>query len=68
MTEIAGVQPPPERFNFAAHLLARNAARHGKAAFVDDAETLSYGALDEATVREGVSRYVRAVRDWYGRP
>ena len=28
---------------------------------------LSYGALDEATVHEGVQRYVRAVRAWYGR-
>jgi aspartate/methionine/tyrosine aminotransferase len=30
-------------------------------------QRLSYGALDEATVREGVSRFVRAVRGWYGR-
>lgn len=30
-------------------------------------QRLSYGALDEATVREGVARFVRAVRDWYGR-
>jgi aspartate/methionine/tyrosine aminotransferase len=30
-------------------------------------QRLSYGALDEATVREGVSRFVRAVRAWYGR-
>ena len=51
MTEIAGVQPPPERFNFAAHLLARNAARGAKAAFVDDVGTLSYGALDERVRR-----------------
>jgi len=30
-------------------------------------QRLSYGALDEATVREGVSRFVRAVRGWYRR-
>lgn len=30
-------------------------------------QRLSYGALDEATVREGVSRFVRAVRGWYDR-
>ena len=30
-------------------------------------QRLSYGALDEATVREGVSRFVGAVRAWYGR-
>lgn len=29
-------------------------------------QRLSYGALDEATVREGVSRFVAAVRAWYG--
>jgi aspartate/methionine/tyrosine aminotransferase len=30
-------------------------------------QRLSYGALDEATVHEGVQRFVRAVRAWYGR-
>jgi len=30
-------------------------------------QRLSYGALDEATVHEGVQRYVRAVQAWYGR-
>ena len=29
-------------------------------------QRLSYGALDAATVAEGVARYVTAVRDWYG--
>jgi hypothetical protein len=27
---------------------------------------LSYGALDAASVAEGVQRYVAAVQDWYG--
>jgi hypothetical protein len=27
---------------------------------------LSYGALDAATVAQGVQRYVTAVKDWYG--
>jgi benzoate-CoA ligase len=45
MTDHADVAPPPERFNFAAHLLARNAVRADKAAFVDDDGILSYGAL-----------------------
>ncbi len=40
------VAPPPERFNFAQHLLARNAGRPAKAAFIDDAGALSYGVLD----------------------
>jgi len=30
-------------------------------------QRLSYGALDAATVAEGVARFVAAVRDWYGR-
>jgi benzoate-CoA ligase len=29
-------QPPPSRFNFAAHLLARNAGRAEKTAYIDD--------------------------------
>ncbi len=40
------VAPPPERFNFAQHLLALNTGRPAKAAFIDDAGTLSYGVLD----------------------
>jgi aspartate/methionine/tyrosine aminotransferase len=31
----------------------------------DNYQRLSYGALDAATVAEGVQRYVAAVRDWY---
>jgi aspartate/methionine/tyrosine aminotransferase len=30
-------------------------------------QRISYGALDAASVREGVQRFVRAVRHWYGR-
>jgi benzoate-CoA ligase len=41
------VRPPPEgRFNIAQHLLAANAARAAKPAFVDDRGTLTYGRLD----------------------
>ena len=36
---------PPERFNFASHLLARNAPRAAQAAYIDDAGTLTYGEL-----------------------
>ena len=45
------VSPPPERFNIAAHLLAANAGRHAKAAFVDDRGALSFGQLDERARR-----------------
>ena len=43
--------PPPERFNFAQHLFALNAARAGKTAYIDDAGTLSYAALEERSRR-----------------
>ena len=45
------VAPPPERFNFAQHLLAANAAHPQRPAFVDDSGTLSYGELDERVRR-----------------
>ncbi|MEJ8839853.1 benzoate-CoA ligase family protein [Ramlibacter sp. AN1133] len=45
------VPPPPEVFNFAQHLLAANAARPEKPAFIDDLGTLTYGALDERVRR-----------------
>jgi benzoate-CoA ligase len=38
-------RPPPERFNFARHLLAANEQRGGKAAYIDDAGTLTYAQL-----------------------
>ncbi len=43
----ADVSPPDERFNFAHHLLQSNAGRPGRAAFVDDDGTLTYGELDQ---------------------
>ena len=45
------IPAPGARFNFAAHLLQANAGRAAKAAFIDDAGTLSYGALDERARR-----------------
>jgi len=50
---LASVPALPDAFNYAAHLLAVNAGRPGKAAFVDDAGTLSYGDLDERVRRLG---------------
>src|SRR5512146_1431962 len=46
-----GVLPPPETFNFAAHVLAVNAGRAAKTAFVDDAGALAYGRLDDRVRR-----------------
>ena len=42
---------PGTPFNFAQHLLAVNAQRPAKAAFIDDLGTLSYGQLDERVRR-----------------
>jgi benzoate-CoA ligase len=47
-TEVAA---PPERFNFAQHLLERNAGRPNKLAFVDDAGGLNYGELEQRVRR-----------------
>ena len=49
--EAGEVAAPPERFNFAQHLLEANAGRSGKTAFVDDAGTLTYGNLAERVRR-----------------
>ena len=42
---------PPERFNFAQHVLEINRGRAAKAAYIDDRETLSYGELDQRVRR-----------------
>jgi benzoate-CoA ligase len=42
---------PPERFNFARHLIEQNAARPQKTALIDDAGSLSYGQLAEQVQR-----------------
>ena len=46
MTAAHTVLAPPARFNFAQHLLARNAGHASRLAFVDDQGSLSYGALE----------------------
>ncbi len=45
------VAPPPQRFNFAQHLLAQNEGRADKTAFIDDQGSLSYGELDKRARR-----------------
>ncbi|MDP2742885.1 MAG: benzoate-CoA ligase family protein, partial [Hydrogenophaga sp.] len=42
---------PPERFNFARHLIELNAGRASKTALIDDAGTLTYGELAEQIQR-----------------
>lgn len=45
------VAAPPERFNFAQHLIELNAGRAGKPAYIDDTGPLSYGELAERVRR-----------------
>ena len=42
---------PPERFNFAQHLIEQNAGRASKLAFIDDRTILSYGDLAQRVRR-----------------
>ncbi|MBL8362234.1 MAG: benzoate-CoA ligase family protein [Rubrivivax sp.] len=51
MSTDSPVAPPPERFNYAAHLLAANEARGPRAAFVDDLGALTYAALADRVRR-----------------
>jgi benzoate-CoA ligase len=53
---------PPERFNFAAHLLACNAGRGGKIAYIDDAGTLSYRELGERVRRVAAGLRAAGIR------
>ena len=48
---IDAIAPPGAHFNFAQHLLALNAGRAAKTAFIDDAGVLSYGELAERVRR-----------------
>ncbi len=43
--------PPPDRFNFAAHLIERNATREDKAAYIDDEGSMTYGELTDRVLR-----------------
>jgi benzoate-CoA ligase len=63
-----GVQPPPESFNYAQHLLDANAGRPDRPAFIDDDGVLTYGRLAERVRRAaaglvaiGVKREERVV-------
>ena len=51
MTATRAATAPPERFNFAQHLIALNAGRAEKTAYIDDHGTPSYGALADRVRR-----------------
>ena len=59
----AVAQAPPSQFNFAAHLLARNASRAARIAYADDRTRLSYGELDPR-----VRQFARVLQDHGMRP
>lgn len=68
MTTQPEVQALGERFNFAEHLIKRNAGRVSKAAYVDDQGRMSFGELAEqiqraaaALLASGVCREERAL-------
>ena len=55
MSTAPEIQAPGETFNFAQHLLACNAQRASKAAFIDDQGVLTYGALEDRARRVAAS-------------
>ena len=56
------VPPPGSSFNFAQHLIDRNAKRPDKIAYVDDLGQLSYGALAERVRRMAAALLAIGVR------
>ena len=56
------VPSPGPRFNFAQHLIERNAGRGAKPAYVDDAGVLSYAALAERVQRLAAGLLALGVR------
>jgi len=48
---VVTVEPPPARFNFAAHLFALNAPRAAKTAYIDDSGHMTYGELEDRARR-----------------
>jgi benzoate-CoA ligase len=56
------VGPPPEAFNFAAHLLETNVGRSAKTAFIDDVGAMTYGQLDDRARRFAAALKERGVK------
>ena len=52
----------PQQFNFARHILALNAERAGKTAFIDDHGSLSYGELDRRVRSFAASLLARGIQ------
>ena len=56
------VQPPGASFNFAAHLLACNAGRPDRTAYIDDDGRLNYGELAQQVRRMAAALLGAGVR------
>jgi len=56
------IPPPGDKFNFARHLFARNTARADKIAYIDDARSLSYGALETAARKFAAALLASGIR------
>ncbi len=62
MSVSPAVAAPGAHFNFAQHLMARNAQRPNKIAYIDDDGSLSYGALAERIQRMAAALQALGVR------
>jgi len=56
------VAAPPARFNFARHLIERNAHRAAKTALIDDQGRVSYGELADQVARFGAALHALGLR------
>src|SRR5687768_17165644 len=56
------VPPPPDEFNIAQHLLALNAVRPRKAAFIDDTGVITYAELEQRVRRLAAALHALGVR------
>ncbi len=57
-----GVAAPPDRFNFAEHLLQQNRQHAHKTAFIDDHGTLTYGDLEDRARRMATALRAQGIR------
>ncbi|MCB2031586.1 MAG: AMP-binding protein, partial [Rhodoferax sp.] len=62
MTSPAPAAPPPERFNFARHLLDRNRQRPDRIAYIDDHGPMSYATLDDRVRRMASALLAAGIR------
>ncbi len=62
MSPLPPVALPPARFNFARHLIERNAQRGAKPAYIDDLASMSYGELFDRVRRTAAALHNAGLR------